>query len=175
MASLVLRRWLSAASTSPPLRYKYAVNIALPPAPKEPVTEALLRGRGLMAHINKSLPTPNARQLIETLFSRRHPDRLQPGSVITVHLTQQPTLFSGVLISVRHKGPATSFTLRNVVNRIGTELTFFVGSPHLKKIDIIQRAGSGGGKIGRRMRRNKLYYLRDSPEKMSAISAGISK
>jgi len=174
MASRIFRRWLATASPMP-TKYKYAVNITLPAPSKEPVTDALLHGRGLMERVNKTIPSHHTRGLVETLFSRRHPDRLQPGSVITVHLTQQPTLFSGVLIAVRHKGPATSFTLRNVVNRVGTELTFFVGSPHLKKIDVIQRAGGGGGKAGRRMRRAKLYYLRDSAEKMSAISAGISK
>jgi len=107
------------------------------------------------------------------LFSRRHPERLLPGSVVAVTLAHAPTSFSGVLLSVRRRGPDTSFVLRNIVHRTGVEMQFFVNSPHVKEIRVIQRAGGGGGKEGRRMRRAKLFYLRDSPEKMSEISAGV--
>ncbi|EJD53847.1 hypothetical protein AURDEDRAFT_20530, partial [Auricularia subglabra TFB-10046 SS5] len=132
----------------------------------------LQQGKGIMEYVNRTIPSQQGRMLMDTLFSKNHPDRLLPGSVLTLHLTHHPTLFSGVLISVRRRGVDTCFTLRNVINRVGTELTFFVGSPHLKKIDIIQRAGQGGGGLGRKSRRAKLYFLRDSPEKMSQISAG---
>ncbi|KIO13019.1 hypothetical protein M404DRAFT_993983 [Pisolithus tinctorius Marx 270] len=76
-------------------------------------------------------------------------------------------------MSVRRRGPDTSFVLRNVVQRTGVEMQFFVNSPHLKDIRVIQRAGGGPGKGGRRQRRAKLFFLRDSPSKMSAISAGL--
>ena len=128
-----------------------------------------------MAHINKTIPSPQTLALMDTLFSRTHPDRLLPGSVMTVHLTHHPTLFSGVLLSVKRKGANTSFTLRNVINRIGTEMTFFIGSPHLKKIDIIQRSNKDGGGLRRKSQKNKYYFLRDSAEKMSQISAGVQK
>ena len=38
-------------------------------------------------------------------------------------------------------------------------------------------AGGGGteGRAGTRMRRAKLFYLRDAPDKMTAISAGMRK
>jgi len=52
-------------------------------------------------------------------------------------------------------------------------MQFFVNSPHVKDIKILQRAGGGGGKEGRRQRRAKLFFLRDTPEKMTAISAGV--
>ena len=126
-----------------------------------------------MAHIHKTLPAPEKQALISTLFSRRHPDRLLPGSVLMVMLAHAPTSFSGVLLSIRRRGPDTSFLLRNVVQRTGVEMQFFVNSPHVKEIKVIQRAGGGGGKEGRRMRRAKLFYLRDSPDKMSEISAGV--
>jgi len=52
-------------------------------------------------------------------------------------------------------------------------MQFFVGSPHVKEIKVVHRAGGKGPNSGKRMRRAKLFYLRDSPEKMSAISAGM--
>lgn len=128
-----------------------------------------------MEHVKKVLPTPQKRQLLDTYFSRRQPLRILPGSVLTVSLAHAPTSFTGVLLSVRRRGPDTSFVLRNVINRTGVEMQFFVGSPHLKDIKIIRRAGggTGGASVGPRMRRAKLFYLRDSPEKMTAISAGM--
>jgi len=126
-----------------------------------------------MPYLLKTLPSPQKQNLLSTLFSRRHPLRLLPGSVLTVTMTHAPTTFSGVLLSVRRRGPDTSFLLRNVIQRTGVEMQFFVNSPHLQDITVVQRAGGSGGKEGRRARRAKLFYLRDSPEKMSMISAGI--
>ena len=161
----------SASTTTKP--YPFSNVAILPPKPTIPVTPSLRKGKGIMEHLYKTLPTPEKQTIISTLFSRRHPDRLLPGSVLTVTLAHAPTSFSGVLLSIRRRGPDTSFLLRNVVQRTGVEMQFFVNSPHLKEIKVIQRAGGGGGKEGRRMRRAKLFYLRDSPDKMSEISAGV--
>ena len=126
-----------------------------------------------MEHLRKTLVAPEKRHMVDVLFSRRHPNRLLPGSVLTVHTQQAPFSFSGVLIAMRRRGPHTSFTLRNVVQKIGVEMQFFVNSPDVKSITVIQRAGGGGGKEGRRQRRAKLFFLRHQPEKMTAISAGV--
>lgn len=84
-----------------------------------------------------------------------------------------PNVFSGVVLSIRRRGPDTSFVLRNVVNRTGVEMQFFPASPHITDIQVIRKEGSGGGRAGRRARRAKLFYLRDSPEKMTNISQGV--
>lgn len=138
-----------------------------------PPTDALRKGKGLMEHLRKTLVAPEKRHMVDVLFSRRNPERLQPGTVLTVHTQQAPFSFSGVLLAIRRRGPHTSFTIRNVVQKIGVEMQFFVNSPDLKDISIIQRAGRGGGRAGRKTRRAKLFYLRHSPDKMSAISAGV--
>jgi large subunit ribosomal protein L19 len=164
------RRLLSTASSG---SYPYSANAVLLPPPVPQPTASLLKGKGLMAQLNKTLPSEEKQTLLATLFSRRHPKRLLPGSVITVTLTHAPTTFTGVLLGIRRRGPATSFVLRNVIQRTGVEMQFFANSPHLKDIQVVQRAGGGGGKEGKRMRRAKLFYLRDSPEKMSQISAGM--
>jgi len=126
-----------------------------------------------MAFIQKTLPSTEKQKMISTLFSRMHPDRVRPGSVLTVNLAHAPTTFSGVLISVRRRGPDTSFVLRNVVQRTGVEMQFFVNSPHVKEVVVVSRAGGDGdGKKKRKgLRKAKLFYLRDSPERMTAASA----
>ena len=128
-----------------------------------------------MEFLKETLPTPEKRRWLTTYFSKRHPLRIQPGSVLTVTMNHAPNTFSGVLLSVRRRGLDTSFVLRNVINRTGVEMQFFPASPHITNIKILHRAGgesSNGKATGSRMRRAKLFYLRDSPEKMSAISAG---
>jgi large subunit ribosomal protein L19 len=45
-------------------------------------------------------------------------------------------------------------------------MQLYVNSPHLKAIKVLQKPPGG------RMRRAKLFYLRDSPEKMSALVSG---
>ncbi len=132
-----------------------------------------------MAYLQHTLPSTEKQKIIGTLFSRSHPDRVRPGSVLTVNLTHAPTSFSGVLIAVRRRGPDTSFVLRNVVQRTGVEMQFFVNSPHVKEIVVVSRAGGGGGGGGNRkkkctgLKKAKLFYLRDSPERMTSVSAGV--
>lgn len=155
--------------------YPFAKNAILSPPLPVPSerAQALRKGKGLMFFLHQNLPEPKKRQWIQTLFSRQHPQRLLPGSVLTVTTEHAPGIFSGVLMSVRRRGPDTSFVLRNIIQRTGVEMQFFVNSPHLKDIKVVQRAGGGSGKEGRRQRRAKLFFLRDSPSKMSAISAGL--
>ena len=127
-----------------------------------------------MAYLQQTLPSTEKQTLINTLFSRTHPDCVRPGSVLTVTLAHAPTTFSGVLISIRRRGPDTSFVLRNVVQRTGVEMQFFVNSPHVKEITVVSRAGSGNGKKKREgFKKAKLFYLRDSPERMTSVAAGV--
>jgi large subunit ribosomal protein L19 len=128
-----------------------------------------------MAYLRQTLPSTEKQNIINTIFSRSHRDRVRPGSVLTVNLTHAPTSFSGVLISVRRRGPDTSFVLRNVVQRTGVEMQFFVNSPHVKEIVVVSRAGGrGDGKKKRKgLNKAKLFYLRDSPDRMTVVSSGV--
>jgi len=153
------------------LTYPYSNAAIIPSPPPAAPLERLRKGKGLMAYLQQTLPTSQKQQLLSTLFSRKHPDRLQPGSILTVTLAHAPTTFSGVLISLRRRGPDTSFVVRNVVQRVGVEMQFFVNSPHLLGIQVVRKPGGDGA--GKRMKNAKLFYLRDYPDKMTAASAGI--
>lgn len=177
-----LRRCLATASTSttsPAANFPFLKDVPIQPSAVQSISgtikDRMLKGKGLMAHINRTLPSPEAQNRLSVLFNRSHPDRLLPGSVVSVTAQHAPTNFSGVLIAIRYKGPDTSFTLRNVIQRTGVEMTFMACSPALKEIKVIQRAGGGGGRSGRRIRRAKLFYLRDQPAKMTAISSSLKR
>ncbi|KAF8665668.1 hypothetical protein AX16_000121 [Volvariella volvacea WC 439] len=165
-----VRRMSTAASTAAikARPYPFSKAVLAPAAPAPPTTSisALRQGKGLMEYLHKTLPAPEKQKMLATLFSRRSPQCLLPGSIVTVTLEHAPSTFTGVLLAIRRRGTDTSFTVRNIVQRTGVEMQFFVNSPHLKDIKVVQKPPKG------RMRRAKLFYLRDSPEKMSMIAGG---
>jgi len=71
---------------------------------------------------------------------------------------QRTQNFQGIIIRTRKGGASASFTVRQVLYGIGVERTFFLNSPHLEKVEVVQQA---------RVRRAKLYYLRGLSAKAS--------
>jgi large subunit ribosomal protein L19 len=69
-------------------------------------------------------------------------------------------LFEGVCIAVKHGGIAETITLRKISSSIGVERTFPLHSPNVAKFEVVRR-----GKV----RRAKLYYLRDKVGKDARI------
>ena len=69
-------------------------------------------------------------------------------------------LFEGTVIAKHGGGISETFTVRRVAYGCGVEKTFPLHSPHVAKVDIIRR-----GKV----RRAKLYYLRDRVGKSSKV------
>jgi len=64
---------------------------------------------------------------------------------------QRTQNFQGIVIRTRKGAASASFTVRQILYGIGVERTFFLNSPHLEKVEVVQQA---------RVRRAKLYYLR---------------
>ncbi|KAF8076159.1 translation protein SH3-like domain-containing protein [Lyophyllum atratum] len=125
-----------------------------------------VRAKASCKHLQKSIPTPAKQEMFRTLFSRHSPNQILPGSILQLTLEHAPATFTGVLMGIRRRGLDTSILLRNIIQRTGVEMQFFVNSPHVKDIKVLQKPPGG------RMRRAKLFYLRDSPEKMSMIAGG---
>ena len=69
-------------------------------------------------------------------------------------------LFEGTIIAKNGGGISETFTVRRVSYGCGVEKTFPVHSPNVEKVEIIRR-----GKV----RRAKLYYLRDRVGKSSKV------
>jgi len=68
--------------------------------------------------------------------------------------------FQGVVIKRRGGGAGESFTVRKISSGIGVERVFPLYSPNIKSVKVIRR-----GKV----RRAKLYYLRDRIGKAARI------
>ena len=68
--------------------------------------------------------------------------------------------FQGVVIKRRGGGAGESFTVRKISSGIGVERVFPLYSPNIKSVKVIRR-----GKV----RRAKLYYLRDRVGKAARI------
>lgn len=82
---------------------------------------------------------------------------LKPGATVkVVYRTKErdrerSQTFQGIVLRTRKGGPSASFTVRQVVYGIGVERTFFLNSPHIEKVEVVEQG---------RVRRAKLYYLR---------------
>lgn len=71
--------------------------------------------------------------------------------------------FEGVVIRIRRRGIGSSFTVRRVSHGVGVERTFPYYSPLVERVQVTR--------VGR-VRRAKLYYLRDRVGRAARIKAG---
>ncbi len=74
--------------------------------------------------------------------------------------------FEGVVIAKRNRGLHSGFTVRKISNGEGVERTFQTHSPAIAGIEVKRRG---------RVRRAKLYYLRERSGKSARIREKLSK
>lgn len=90
----------------------------------------------------------------------------RPGDTVRVHVKviegqrERIQLFEGVVIRRRGTGVSETFTARKVSYGVGVERTFLLHTPKIDKIEIVRHG---------RVRRAKLYYLRDRVGKAARI------
>ncbi len=90
-----------------------------------------------------------------------------PGDTLKVHVKikegdkERIQIFQGIVISRRGGGIGASFTVRKVSAGIGVERVFPLHSPNVEKIQVLKKG---------RVRRSKLYYLRDVKGKKARIA-----
>ena len=92
--------------------------------------------------------------------------KIWPGDTVKVSVKvreagkERIQLFEGTVLAVKHGGIAETVTLRKVSNGVGVERTFPLHSPNVAKFEVTRRG---------RVRRAKLYYLRDKVGKDARI------
>ena len=69
-------------------------------------------------------------------------------------------MFEGAIIKKNHGGIQETFTVRRVSYGVGVERTFPVNSPKIDRIEVVRHG---------RVRRAKLYYLRDRVGKADKV------
>lgn len=109
-------------------------------------------------------------QLIRSMESEQFKSEVPafgPGDTVRVHAKvvegnrERIQVFEGVVIRRRAGGINENFTVRRIASHsVGVERTFLIHSPRIDKIEVIRHG---------RVRRAKLYYLRDLTGKAARI------
>jgi large subunit ribosomal protein L19 len=108
----------------------------------------------------------NRTDLIEQPFLRTDLPDLRPGDTVKVHVRvvegarERVQVFQGVVIRRSGGGIRETFTVRKISFGVGVERTFPLHSPSISRLEVVQRG---------RVRRAKLYYLRDLRGKKARI------
>lgn len=93
------------------------------------------------------------------------------GDTVKVHVKikegdrERIQTFEGTVISRKHSGVSETFTVRRVSYGVGVERVFPVHSPNIDKLEVVRK-----GKV----RRAKLYYLRDRVGKAAKVKEQIN-
>ena len=119
----------------------------------------------------KTIEEINQSNVKKIISERKHPDFF-PGDIIKVgvRITEgkrdRIQYFEGVCIAKKNRDINSSFTVRKISFGEGVERTFALYSPNVDSIKVIR-----SGKV----RRAKLYYLRDRKGKSARIAEKIKK
>ena len=110
----------------------------------------------------------DAKSYVDLKRNPKIPD-FRPGDSVRVHARvvegdrERIQVFEGVVIRVRTRGAGSSFTVRRVSHGVGVERVFPFHSPLVEKVEV--------ARVGR-VRRARLYYLRDRVGKAARIKPG---
>ena len=93
------------------------------------------------------------------------------GDTVQVHYRiiegsrERVQVFEGTVIKVQGEGVRQTFTVRRLSYGVGVERTFLINSPRIAEIKVVRK-----GKV----RRAKLYYLRDRQGKAAKVKEKIN-
>ena len=107
-------------------------------------------------------------------FTQKHlkaePPVVTVGDTVRVHLKvkegnrERIQIFEGTVIAKQHGGIEETFTVRRISYGIGVEKVFPLHAPSIEKVEVVRH-----GKV----RRAKLYYLRDRVGKAAKVKEAL--
>lgn len=115
---------------------------------------------------------------LEAQFRAKNMPELRPGFIVKVHqkikdgAKTRTQIFEGTIIARKHgSGPNATVTVRKVTDGIGVERIFPIHLPTIEKFEVMRAT---------KVRRAKLYYLRDktakeTKKKMKTIALKVKK
>ena len=92
------------------------------------------------------------------------------GTTVRVHVKiregerERIQVFEGTVIAKNNSGISETFTVRRVSFGVGVERVFPVHSPNVAKVELVRKG---------RVRRAKLYYLRDRVGKAAKVKESL--
>jgi large subunit ribosomal protein L19 len=116
----------------------------------------------------------NKMDLIKTIEEQQKKSAVadfRVGDTVKVHFeiiegkTKRIQIFEGLVLCIKNTGVRKTFTVRKVSYGVGVERVFPVHSPRVMKVEIVRP-----GKV----RRSKIYYIRDKVGKDSKIKELIT-
>ena len=112
--------------------------------------------------------------LMKNFIEKNMPEKAAPdvtvGDTVRVHLRvkegnrERIQVFEGTVIAKKHGGINETFTVRRISYGVGVEKVFPIHAPTIEKIETVRK-----GKV----RRAKLYYLRDRVGKSAKVKERI--
>jgi len=106
---------------------------------------------------------------VEAKNLKANPPQFDIGDIVDVHQRivegdkERIQIFSGTVIMRRGAGINTMFTVRRIVNNEGVERIFPLHSPKIEKLEVKRQS---------KVRRAKLYYLRERTGKATRLREG---
>lgn len=114
----------------------------------------------------------NEIKAIEAEQMKAELDQFKVGDTVKVHFkivegkTERVQIYEGLVIAMKNSGVGKSFTVRKISYGVGVERVFPIHSPRIVKVEVV-RPG--------RVRRSKLYYIREKIGKGAKIRELIIK
>ena len=103
-------------------------------------------------------------------YKKEEPPVASVGDTVRVHIKvkegsrERIQIFEGTVIAKKHGGISEAITVRRISYGVGCEKVFPLHSPHVAMIETVRR-----GKV----RRAKLYYLRDRMGKAAKVKERV--
>jgi large subunit ribosomal protein L19 len=111
-------------------------------------------------------------QTIENEQVKQDAENFRIGDTVKVHFsivegrTERVQIFEGLVIALNNGGARRTFTVRKMSYGVGVERVFPLHSPRIQKIEVSRRG---------RVRRAKLYYIRNRVGKSAKVAELIRK
>ena len=112
----------------------------------------------------------NALEMISSSSIKAEAPKFDIGDTVKVHVKikegdkSRIQIFEGTVIAKKHGGINETFTVRRVAHGCGIERVFPLHSPTIEKVEVVRN-----GKV----RRAKLYYLRDRVGKAAKVKSKV--
>ena len=119
------------------------------------------KGKKYIMRQNKLIEKITASQLRDDIPEFRAGDTVRVRALIVEGSRERIQMFEGVVIKKKGTGIGATYTVRKIASGVGVERTFPVNDPRVAKVEVLRHG---------RVRRAKLYYLRERTGKATRIA-----